>query len=240
VFFDVGETLLDESRAWTEWADWLGVPALTLLGVLGAVIERRQDHLEAFRLLRPGFDLEAERRARAAAGAPDEPGIGDLYPDARPCLDEMRRRGYVVGVVGNTSAEMERFLRDTCDADIVASSAGLGAAKPAQAFFTAIAQLAELDPTQIAYAGDRVEQRRPTGTRRRHGGDPPAPRAVGPSAGRMARGPPRAPAHRIARGAARRARGPVTTRPTRSPRTRPLPNWHALCAPNGASRPPRA
>jgi FMN phosphatase YigB (HAD superfamily) len=157
VFFDVGETLLDESRAWTEWADWLGVPALTMLGVLGAVIERRQDHLEAFRLLRPGFDLEAERRARAAAGVPDEALIGDLYPDARPCLDEMRRRGYVVGVVGNTSAEMERFLRDTCDADIVASSAGLGAAKPAQAFFTAIAQLAELDPAQIAYVGDRVD-----------------------------------------------------------------------------------
>jgi FMN phosphatase YigB (HAD superfamily) len=74
------------------------------------VIERRPDHLEAFRLLRPGFDLEAERRARAAA-----------------------------------------------DADIVASSAGLGAAKPTQAFFTAIAQLAELDPAHIAYVGDRVD-----------------------------------------------------------------------------------
>jgi FMN phosphatase YigB (HAD superfamily) len=157
VFFDVGETLLDESRAWTEWADWLGVPALTMLGVLGGVIERRQDHLEAFRLLRPGFDLEAERRARAAAGVPDEPRTCDLYPDARPCLDEMRRRGCVVGVAGNTSAEMERFLRDTCAADIVASSAGLGAAKPAQAFFTAIVQIAELEPAQIAYVGDRVD-----------------------------------------------------------------------------------
>jgi FMN phosphatase YigB (HAD superfamily) len=52
---------------------------------------------------------------------------------------------------------MERFLRDTCAADIVASSAGLGAAKPAQAFFTAIVQIAELEPAQIAYVGDRVD-----------------------------------------------------------------------------------
>ncbi len=29
VFFDVGETLVDETRAWTSWAEWLGVPALT-------------------------------------------------------------------------------------------------------------------------------------------------------------------------------------------------------------------
>src|SRR6266446_6422224 len=26
VVFDVGETLIDESRMWGEWADWLGVP----------------------------------------------------------------------------------------------------------------------------------------------------------------------------------------------------------------------
>ena len=32
VFFDVGETLLDESRAWAAWADWLGVSQLTMLG----------------------------------------------------------------------------------------------------------------------------------------------------------------------------------------------------------------
>ncbi len=25
VFFDVGETLVDETRAWGSWADWLGL-----------------------------------------------------------------------------------------------------------------------------------------------------------------------------------------------------------------------
>ncbi len=130
---------------------------LTLLGVLGAVIERREDHLEALRLLRPGFNLAAERRARAAAGVPDEIRPGDLYPDALPCLAAVRELGYLVGVVGNTSAEIERFLRDHCDADFVASSAGLGAAKPDAAFFAAIAGLAGLNAGQIAYVGDRVD-----------------------------------------------------------------------------------
>ena len=56
VFFDVGETLIDETRAWMAWADWLGVSALTMLGPLGATIARGEHHLRAFELVRPGFD----------------------------------------------------------------------------------------------------------------------------------------------------------------------------------------
>ncbi len=35
VVFDVGETLVDETRYWDEWADWLGVPRFTFFAVLG-------------------------------------------------------------------------------------------------------------------------------------------------------------------------------------------------------------
>jgi FMN phosphatase YigB (HAD superfamily) len=144
VFFDVGETLLDESRAWAGWADWLGVSALTMLGLLGATIGRGEHHLRAFELVRPGFDLAAERRARAAAGVPDVLQPEDLYPDALPCLC-------------NTSAETEVFLRAHCGEALIASSAGLGAAKPSPEFFAAIARLAGLAPAEIAYVGDRVD-----------------------------------------------------------------------------------
>ena len=37
VVFDVGETLLDDSREWGAWADWVGVPRHTFSTVLGAV-----------------------------------------------------------------------------------------------------------------------------------------------------------------------------------------------------------
>jgi hypothetical protein len=37
VVFDVGETLLDDTREWAAWSDWLGVPRHTFSAVLGAV-----------------------------------------------------------------------------------------------------------------------------------------------------------------------------------------------------------
>jgi FMN phosphatase YigB (HAD superfamily) len=133
------------------------VSDLTLAGVLGATIARGQDHVEALRTVKPGFDLAEERRARAAAGMPDGLRPGDLYPDARPCIAALREMGLVVGAAGNTGAEVERFLRSACGLDAVASSAGLGVAKPAPEFFAAIARLTGTAPARIAYVGDRVD-----------------------------------------------------------------------------------
>jgi beta-phosphoglucomutase-like phosphatase (HAD superfamily) len=92
VVFDVGETLVDETSAWASWADWLGVPQLTFMGVFGATIERGEHLLRALEHFRPGFDLRAELEARALAGDPVELRPEDLYPDALPCLREIRKR----------------------------------------------------------------------------------------------------------------------------------------------------
>src|SRR5450756_841754 len=70
VVFDVGETLIDETRLWTAWADRLGLPRLTFLAALGAVIARGGDHRTVFGLFRPGFDVDAVQARRRAAGAP--------------------------------------------------------------------------------------------------------------------------------------------------------------------------
>ena len=89
VVFDVGETLVDETRLWGAVADALGVPRLTAFGVLGGLVERGRHHRELFAVLeREPVDwppLEA----------------GDLYPDALPCLDALRADGYRVGVAAN-------------------------------------------------------------------------------------------------------------------------------------------
>jgi hypothetical protein len=84
--FDIGETLVDESREYGTWADWLGVPRHTFSSVFGAVIATGRDYRETFQVFRPGFDLTAEREARAEAGQPETFGEDDLYPDARPTL----------------------------------------------------------------------------------------------------------------------------------------------------------
>lgn len=101
IFFDVGGTLLDETRMWTEWADYMQVPRATFFAALRSIIQRGQHHRRVFALLRPGFDFEAARREQAAAGTLYRAAADDFYPDAVPCLTTLRDRGYFVGVAGN-------------------------------------------------------------------------------------------------------------------------------------------
>jgi hypothetical protein len=92
VFLDVGETIVDESREYGTWADWLGVPRHTFSAVMGAVIGRGQDYRETFQVFRPGFNLGDERRRRTAAGQAEGLSEDNMYPDARPCLQALRSR----------------------------------------------------------------------------------------------------------------------------------------------------
>ena len=68
VWFDVGEVLINETREYGTWADWLGIPRHTFSAVFGAVIARGEDYREVFRYFRPDFDLDSERQARLDAG----------------------------------------------------------------------------------------------------------------------------------------------------------------------------
>jgi HAD superfamily hydrolase (TIGR01549 family) len=159
VFFDVGETLVCEDGVWRAWADWYGVPPLTLMGALGAVIERRADHLDVLRLFEPGFDLAAAEAARARAGRSYAISAADLYDDAVPCLRALSSAGYLVGVAGNQPPDVTERLMGSLglDLDVVASSAAWGVEKPDPAFFTRLAAVAGLPVSEIAYVGDRVD-----------------------------------------------------------------------------------
>jgi hypothetical protein len=71
VVFDVGECLVNETREYGTWADWLGVPRHTFAAMFGAVIAQGRDYRETFQVFRPGFDLYEEREKRAQAGQPE-------------------------------------------------------------------------------------------------------------------------------------------------------------------------
>src|SRR5262252_4623717 len=101
VVFDVGETILDETREYGAWADWLGVPRHVFSAVFGAVIANGRDYRETFQVFRPGFDLQEAREQRAAQGKPEWFGEDDLYPDARSTLSKLRDEGLWVGIAGN-------------------------------------------------------------------------------------------------------------------------------------------
>lgn len=158
VVFDVGETLIDETRNWSGWADWLGAPRLTFFAALGIAVERRLHHRQAFQLVRPGYDLAAETSKREAAGWRYGFEPGDFYPDARPCLEDLRRRGFRVGLAGNQPESAEAALRDAgIEADFIASSAGWGVEKPSPAFFAKVVEAAGRPAPEIAYVGDRLD-----------------------------------------------------------------------------------
>jgi HAD superfamily hydrolase (TIGR01549 family) len=158
VVFDVGETLVDESRMWGDWADWLGVTRLTFFAALGAVIAGCRHHNEVYALVRPGIDLARERQARQTRGLMTRIESRDLYPDAVPTLTRLKTAGLRIGLAGNQPAEAETEIRALGLAvDFVASSAGWGIAKPDPQFFRRIISESGLPPEAIAYAGDRLD-----------------------------------------------------------------------------------
>jgi len=150
VFFDVGETLVDEERCWRELAERSGLQPHVVWAALGVTIEREEEHDALW-----GY-LGIER--------PDEwwhgltYSLDDLYPDAIDCLERVRALGLRVGVVGNQTDELERWAREAVlPADVISSSASLGFRKPDPRFFELVVELAGCRPEETAYVGDRVD-----------------------------------------------------------------------------------
>jgi HAD superfamily hydrolase (TIGR01662 family) len=155
VSFDVGETLIDETRVWEVWASVLGVTRFTFMAALGAVIARGHDHRDVFeivgrphwRTLIPAFD----RRYGAFQSS-------DLYPDAVSTLDSLRRSGYRISIFANQPRQRTGELRALgVKADLMAMSDEWGVHKPSPEFYSrALAEMGA-EPAQVAYVGDRLD-----------------------------------------------------------------------------------
>jgi HAD superfamily hydrolase (TIGR01549 family) len=142
VVFDVGETLVDETRSWERVADECSVPRFTLMALVGASIGSGDSHVRALELL--------EIRPSRGALFHDQ-----WYPDALPCLGRLRELGLTLGAAGNMAVAHEELIRP--HVDFVGSSEGFGVKKPAQEFFARVVELAGVEPARIAYVGDRVD-----------------------------------------------------------------------------------
>ena len=142
VIFDVGETLIDETPNWEHVADVCGVPRFTLMALVGAAIERGESHKRAFEWLGVAEPVESF-------------DSGELYADAVPCLNELRRSGLLVGAVGNMRIVQEDLIRP--HVDFAASSERWRVEKPSREFFARIVDEVKRAPEEIAYVGDRVD-----------------------------------------------------------------------------------
>jgi HAD superfamily hydrolase (TIGR01549 family) len=158
VCLDVGETLIDETRIWSCWADTLHIPRLTLMAALGAVIARGHEHGSVFGT----FGL-AEADWRALIPEVEERYGGfqehDLYPDARRTLAALAGAGFRVAVLANQPASRSAELRALgIVPEVLAMSDEMGVAKPAPAFFARALELMGGSPAgEVAYVGDRMD-----------------------------------------------------------------------------------
>lgn len=150
VVFDQGETLINETRFWSSVAAYAGVPDFTLFGVLGGLIERRENHRSVFNIMQiesvdPGIiGYQVEQR--------------DLYPDVIRTLTRLKHDGYVLATAGNQSANVEGEMAGLgLPVTLNATSASWGVSKPDPAFFLRIASELELEPNEIVYVGDRLD-----------------------------------------------------------------------------------
>jgi HAD superfamily hydrolase (TIGR01509 family) len=150
VFFDVGETLVDEERWWRAVASAAGIGPHVVWAALGKTIERGEEHWGLWRHL--GIERPVGAWEQVAYST------DDLYPDAFECLERVRASGILVGIAGNQSASLEEWARSAeLPVDIVTGSASLGVQKPDPAFFERLVGLSGFAANEIAYVGDRAD-----------------------------------------------------------------------------------
>ena len=109
VVFDVGETLVDETRSWAGWADHMGVPHFTFFAAMGIVVARGWHHRRVFDLVRPGFDHEAaaaERRADRGTAREE----GAVAMDRFEASAKRRAIRKSPGSIGENHGDVHRYL----------------------------------------------------------------------------------------------------------------------------------
>jgi HAD superfamily hydrolase (TIGR01662 family) len=150
ICFDVGETLIDETRFWNEVARYTGVPAFTLAGVIGGLIERRENHRSIF-----GY-LQIESVDPNVIGYRFE--RSDLYPDVMRTLKELRAQHYRIAIAGNQGEGVaEQIEALDLGAEVIGTAALWGVPKPEPAFFQRVCDELELRPEEIVIVGDRLD-----------------------------------------------------------------------------------
>ena len=151
IFFDMGSTLIDETEAdLHRIRDMIAGTDITL----EAYCEKRIE------LIRQGMDNYG---ANAYYGLTKTRWHGEdekPNPEAIPILEEMKRRGYRLGIIANQYPGTEERLSGWGMLkyfDVVAPSAELGMEKPDPAIFKWALEQAGCKAQNAVYVGDRLD-----------------------------------------------------------------------------------
>lgn len=79
----------------------------------------------------------------------------ELYEDALPSIATLRSHGLLIGLVSNTSRDLDAFVRHfAIDADAWISSGTHGKVKPSPSIFRAVLELLDVQPVEAVMVGD--------------------------------------------------------------------------------------
>ena len=82
----------------------------------------------------------------------------ELYEDALPVLALLREHGLKIGLVSNTSRDLDAFIRHFgLDVDAWVSSGAHGKVKPSPTIFRVVLDLLDVEPPRAAMVGDSLE-----------------------------------------------------------------------------------
>jgi HAD superfamily hydrolase (TIGR01549 family) len=158
VIFDVGETLIDETRLYDGWADTMGVSRGDFIQTLEDIIASGASYRSVFERLKPGFDVKAAAKHRRETGTDFRIEARDLYADARGCLAALTQQGLYVGIAGNQPLSAAATLTSfELGVQMIVTSAELGVDKPSPEFFRLMLERAGVDVSETLYVGDRVD-----------------------------------------------------------------------------------
>jgi HAD superfamily hydrolase (TIGR01549 family) len=83
----------------------------------------------------------------------------ELYDDAQPTLEAMRRYGLKIGLLSNSSRNLEDFvIHHGLSADAVLTSGAHGKTKPHQSIFFALLDALEVEPSDAVMVGDTLHE----------------------------------------------------------------------------------
>ena len=82
----------------------------------------------------------------------------ELYEDALPALEEVRRHGLKIGFVSNTGRNLDEFVaHHRLHVDAALASGAFGRTKPHPTIFRAVLERLEVEPADAAMVGDSIE-----------------------------------------------------------------------------------
>lgn len=168
LFFDIGETLMDEVPTNRQWAE----VARATLAEEGIEVTREQV-IQAQRAAATGGIANPKRGALALLTGQDDddrfrrmvargwPLLDEPFQDAPEALTALADMGYRLGVIANqpravAEARLEWFgLLDGVEVTLLSGDVGL--AKPDPAIFRLALQMAGCEPSEAVMVGDRPD-----------------------------------------------------------------------------------